>query len=109
LRPRAAAWFAPSRRPLVWHIVHRAGRVSAARRCQKPSLAVPSVARTVTPGMMEVQNDPKFRADFWDWVFPRQPAAGEVDVTVVDERGFELDGVSLLPVEGGHTDTDAPT
>src|SRR5262249_25822441 len=35
--------------------------------------------------------------------------AGEVDVDVVDERGFELDGVALLPVEVGHTDTDATT
>src|SRR5262249_27471756 len=35
--------------------------------------------------------------------------AGEVDVAVVDERGFELDGVALLPVEVGHTDTDATT
>ena len=58
---------------------------------------------------MEAQNDPKFRADFWDRVFPGQLPAGEVDVTVVDERGFELDGVALVPVEVGHTDTDATT
>jgi L-ascorbate metabolism protein UlaG (beta-lactamase superfamily) len=30
-------------------------------------------------------------------------------VTIVDERGFELDGVALVPVEVGHTDTDATT
>jgi len=35
--------------------------------------------------LMQVQNDPKFRADFWDRVFPRQLPAGQVDVTVVDE------------------------
>jgi glyoxylase-like metal-dependent hydrolase (beta-lactamase superfamily II) len=58
---------------------------------------------------MEVQNDPKFRADFWDRVFPGQLPRGEVDVSVVDERGFELEGVALLPVEVGHTDTDATT
>jgi glyoxylase-like metal-dependent hydrolase (beta-lactamase superfamily II) len=72
----------------------------------------PGVTVRATEGtakLMEVQNDPKFRADFWDRVFPGQLAAGEVDVTVVDERGFELDGAALLPVEVGHTDTDATT
>jgi glyoxylase-like metal-dependent hydrolase (beta-lactamase superfamily II) len=62
-----------------------------------------------TAKLMEVQNDPKFRAEFWDRVFPGQLPAGELDVTVVDERGFELDGVALFPVEVGHTDTDATT
>jgi hypothetical protein len=27
-----------------------------------------------------------------------------VDATVIDESGFELDGVALLPLEVGHTD-----
>ena len=58
---------------------------------------------------MQAQNDPQFRADFWDRVFPGQVPAGELEVTVVDERGFELDGVALVPVEVGHTDTDATT
>jgi glyoxylase-like metal-dependent hydrolase (beta-lactamase superfamily II) len=58
---------------------------------------------------MQAQNDPQFRADFWDRVFPGQVPAGELDVTVVDQRGFNLDGVSLVPVEVGHTDTDATT
>ena len=58
---------------------------------------------------MRAQNDPQFRAEFWDRVFPGQLPAGELDVTVVDEHGFELDGVALLPVEVGHTDTDATT
>ena len=62
-----------------------------------------------TAKLMEAQNDPKFRAEFWDRVFPGQLPAGDVDVTVVDESGFELDGVALLPVEVGHTDTDATT
>lgn len=72
----------------------------------------PGVTVRATEGtakLMEVQNDPKFRADFWDRVFPQQLPAGEVDVAVVDERGFELDGVALLPIEVGHTDTDATT
>ncbi len=62
-----------------------------------------------TAKMMEAQNDPEFRAEFWDRVFPGQVPAGELDVTVVDERGFDLDGVALLPIEVGHTDTDATT
>jgi glyoxylase-like metal-dependent hydrolase (beta-lactamase superfamily II) len=62
-----------------------------------------------TAKLMEVQNDPKFRADFWDLVFPGQLPVGKVDVSLVDERGFELAGVALLPVEVGHTDTDATT
>ena len=62
-----------------------------------------------TAELMRAQNDPQFRAEFWDRVFPGQLPAGELDVTVVDEHGFELDGVALLPVEVGHTDTDATT
>jgi glyoxylase-like metal-dependent hydrolase (beta-lactamase superfamily II) len=62
-----------------------------------------------TAKLMGVQNDPKFRADFWDRVFPGQLPSGEPDVTIVDEGGFELDGVTLFPVEVGHTDTDATT
>jgi glyoxylase-like metal-dependent hydrolase (beta-lactamase superfamily II) len=67
------------------------------------------LATAGTAKMMEVQNGPEFRADFWDRIFPGQLPAGEVDVDVVDECGFELDGVALLPVEVGHTDTDATT
>jgi glyoxylase-like metal-dependent hydrolase (beta-lactamase superfamily II) len=62
-----------------------------------------------TAELMQAQNDPQFRADFWDRVFPEQVPAGELDVTVVDQRGFNLDGVALVPVEVGHTDTDATT
>jgi glyoxylase-like metal-dependent hydrolase (beta-lactamase superfamily II) len=72
----------------------------------------PGVTVRATEGtakLMKAQNDPKFRADFWDLVFPEQLPAGTVDVSVVDEHGFELDGVALLPVEVGHTDTDATT
>jgi hypothetical protein len=32
---------------------------------------------------MELHNDPKFRAEFWDRVFPGQLPAGAVDVSVV--------------------------
>jgi glyoxylase-like metal-dependent hydrolase (beta-lactamase superfamily II) len=72
----------------------------------------PGVTVQATEGtakLMAAQNDPQFRAEFWDRVFPGQLPAGEVDVTVVDEAGFDLDGVALLPVEVGHTDTDATT
>jgi glyoxylase-like metal-dependent hydrolase (beta-lactamase superfamily II) len=62
-----------------------------------------------TAKLMKAQNDAQFRADFWDQVFPGQVPAGELEVAVVDERGFELDGVALVPVEVGHTDTDATT
>jgi glyoxylase-like metal-dependent hydrolase (beta-lactamase superfamily II) len=72
----------------------------------------PGVAVRATEGTkkhMVTQNTAEFRADFWDRVFPGQLPAGEVDVDVVDERGFELEGVRLVPVEVGHTDTDATT
>jgi glyoxylase-like metal-dependent hydrolase (beta-lactamase superfamily II) len=72
----------------------------------------PGVTVKATEGtakLMKAQNDPQFRADFWDRVFPGQLPAGELDVTVVDERGLELDGVALVPVEVGHTDTDNTT
>ena len=72
----------------------------------------PGVTVKATEGtakLMKAQNDPQFRADFWDQVFPGQLPAGELDVTVVDERGLELDGVALVPVEVGHTDTDNTT
>jgi glyoxylase-like metal-dependent hydrolase (beta-lactamase superfamily II) len=72
----------------------------------------PGVTVAATQGtaeLMRAQNDPQFRADFWDLVFPGQVPAGELEVTVVDEHGLELDGVALVPVEVGHTDTDATT
>jgi glyoxylase-like metal-dependent hydrolase (beta-lactamase superfamily II) len=72
----------------------------------------PGVTVAATQGtseLMKSQNDPQFRADFWDHVFPGQVPAGELEVAVIDERGFELDGVALVPVEVGHTDTDATT
>jgi hypothetical protein len=58
---------------------------------------------------MQAQNDPQFRADFWDRVFPGQLPAGELEVAVIDDHGLELEGVALVPVEVGHTDTDATT
>ena len=72
----------------------------------------PGVAVRATEGtkqLMAAQNSAAFRADFWDRVFSGQLPAGEVDVSIVDEHGFELEGTGLLPVEVGHTDTDATT
>jgi glyoxylase-like metal-dependent hydrolase (beta-lactamase superfamily II) len=72
----------------------------------------PGVAVRATEGAtrhMAGQNTKEFRAEFWDRVFPGQLPSGDVDVDVTDERGFELEGVPLLPVEVGHTDTDATT
>ena len=72
-----------------------------------PGVTVRATAGTAK--LMGEQNSPQFRADFWDRVFPGQLPVGDVDVTVVDEGGFEIEGVPLLPVEVGHTDTDATT
>jgi glyoxylase-like metal-dependent hydrolase (beta-lactamase superfamily II) len=58
---------------------------------------------------MAAQNSPQFRAAFWDKVFPGELPTGDVEVRIVDEGGFELEGERLLPVEVGHTDTDATT
>lgn len=72
----------------------------------------PGVAVLATEGTkhhMAGQNTKEFRAEFWDHVFPGQLPSGDVDVDVVDERGFALEGEALLPVEVGHTDTDATT
>ena len=72
-----------------------------------PGVTVQTTAGTAK--IMAAQNDPEFRAEFWDRVFPGQLPAGELDVSIVDEQGFELEGVALVPVEVGHTDTDATT
>jgi glyoxylase-like metal-dependent hydrolase (beta-lactamase superfamily II) len=72
-----------------------------------PDVTVAATQGTVD--LMTAQNSPQFRAEFWDRVFPGQVPAGELEVTVVDERGLELDGVALVPVEVGHTDTDSTT
>lgn len=62
-----------------------------------------------TTKLMTAQNDPQFRAAFWDSVFPSQLPVGDLEVTVVDERGFDLEAEQLVPIEAGHTDTDATT
>jgi glyoxylase-like metal-dependent hydrolase (beta-lactamase superfamily II) len=72
-----------------------------------PDVAVLATAGTTK--LMAAQNQPQFRADFWDRVFPGQLPIGDVDVRVVDASGFELEGARLLPIEVGHTDTDATT
>ena len=62
-----------------------------------------------TAKLMAAQNDPEFRAEFWDRVFPGQLPVGDLPVSIVDEQGFEIEGAALVPVEVGHTDTDATT
>jgi glyoxylase-like metal-dependent hydrolase (beta-lactamase superfamily II) len=62
-----------------------------------------------TAKLMAAQNHSDFRAEFWDRVFPGQLPAGELDVSIVDEQGFELGDAALVPVEVGHTDTDETT
>jgi glyoxylase-like metal-dependent hydrolase (beta-lactamase superfamily II) len=62
-----------------------------------------------TTELMSAQNSADFRSEFWDRVFPGQLPHGEIDVDVVDHSGFELEGMELLPIEVGHTDTDATT
>ncbi|MUL76025.1 MBL fold metallo-hydrolase [Mycolicibacterium sp. CBMA 226] len=72
-----------------------------------PGVTVHATEGTAT--MMVAQNDPQFRAEFWDRVFPGQLPVGEVEVSIVDRSGLDLDGTALVPVEVGHTDTDATT
>jgi glyoxylase-like metal-dependent hydrolase (beta-lactamase superfamily II) len=67
------------------------------------------LATSGTQDLMAAQNQPEFREEFWDKVFPRQLPAGEITVSVVGRTGFELEGVLLLPIEVGHTDTDVTT
>jgi glyoxylase-like metal-dependent hydrolase (beta-lactamase superfamily II) len=104
-------WVAASGRNLAQiyvthgHGDHWFGAIPLAQRF--PGVTVRATEGTAK--LMEAQNDPAFRAGFWDRVFPGQIPAGELDVTVVDERGFDLDGVALVPVEVGHTDTEATT
>jgi glyoxylase-like metal-dependent hydrolase (beta-lactamase superfamily II) len=104
-------WIAASRRQLTQiyithgHGDHWFGAIPLVQRF--PGVTVKATEGTAK--LMKAQNDPQFRADFWDQVFPGQLPAGELDVTVVDERGLELDGVALVPVEVGHTDTDDTT
>lgn len=62
-----------------------------------------------TTELMAAQNSAEFRDEFWDRVFPGQLPHGEIDIDVVDENGFDVEGVELLPIEVGHTDTDATT
>jgi glyoxylase-like metal-dependent hydrolase (beta-lactamase superfamily II) len=67
------------------------------------------LATAGTAKMMAAQNDPQFRSEFWDLVFPGQLPVGEVDTSIVDERGFDLEGAALVPVDVGHTDTEDTT
>lgn len=104
-------WIAASGRQLKQiyvthgHGDHWFGAISLLQRF--PGVTVRATEGTAT--MMAAQNDPGFRSEFWDLVFPGQLPVGEVDVSVVDERGFDLEGVALLPVEVGHSDTDDTT
>ena len=87
------------------HGDHWFGAIALLRRFPDASV----LATAGTTKLMAAQNQPQFRADFWDRVFPGQLPTGDVDVRVVDAGGFELEGVRLLPIEVGHTDTDATT
>jgi glyoxylase-like metal-dependent hydrolase (beta-lactamase superfamily II) len=87
------------------HGDHWFGAIALLRRFPDASV----LATAGTTKLMAAQNQPQFRADFWDRVFPGQLPTGDVDVRVVDAGGFELEGVRLLPSEVGHTDTDATT
>ncbi|MDH6244074.1 MBL fold metallo-hydrolase [Mycobacterium sp. OTB74] len=68
-----------------------------------------ALATAGTQRLMAKQNSPEFRKAFWDKFFPGQLPSGDVSVDVIDHTGFELDGIPLLPIEAGHTDTDATT
>ncbi|MGB8407822.1 MAG: MBL fold metallo-hydrolase [Mycobacterium sp.] len=67
------------------------------------------LATAGTRRLMADQNRPSFRKEFWDKFFPDQLPIGEISAEGVDDKGFELDGVRLLPIEVGHTDTEATT
>lgn len=69
----------------------------------------PGVAVTATKGttkLMAAQSQPDFRAEFWDRIFPGQIPAGDVEVSVVDESGFELEGSGFSRSKPG---TPTPT
>lgn len=108
---QVGAWVAASGRNLTQiyithgHGDHWFGAIPLVRMF--PGVTVRATAGTVK--MMAAQNTPEFRAGFWDRVFPGQIPSGDLDVTVVDERGFDLEDVTLVPVEVGHTDTEATT
>lgn len=67
------------------------------------------LATAGTRQLMAEQNSREFRNNFWDKFFPGQLPDGQIGVEGVDYTGFELEGVSLLPIEVGHTDTEATT
>ncbi|MFF3559276.1 MBL fold metallo-hydrolase [Streptomyces sp. NPDC002574] len=62
-----------------------------------------------TIGLMAAQAAPSYRASFWDLVFPGQIPQGTVEAVPVGPEGFEVEGHRLVPIETGHTDTDATT
>jgi glyoxylase-like metal-dependent hydrolase (beta-lactamase superfamily II) len=104
-------WIVTSRRKLRHiyvthgHGDHWFGAITLLQRFQDVSV----LATDGTSKLMTAQNQPQFRADFWERVFPGQLPTGQVDVCIVDASGFELEGVRLLPIEVGHSDTDATT
>jgi hypothetical protein len=55
-----------------------------------------------TTKLMAAQNQPDFRAEFWDRVFPGQIPAGDVELSVVDETGFELEAFPDRSRAHGH-------
>lgn len=72
----------------------------------------PGTEVRATPGTIEhmaAQGAPAFREAFWDLVFPGQIPEGTVKAVPVGPEGFEVEGHRLVPIEAGHTDTDATT
>lgn len=60
-------------------------------------------AQVTSPGVVEA------RATFWDALFPGEIPSSDIEVDVVTDSGFTLEGHDLLPVEVGHSDTDDTT
>jgi hypothetical protein len=54
------------------------------------------LATSGTHDVMAAKNQPDFRKEFWDGVFPRQLPTGDVTVSVVD-TGFELEVGHTMP------------
>ncbi|MFJ9544495.1 MBL fold metallo-hydrolase [Streptomyces sp. NPDC101225] len=107
----ASDWIARSGRQLAaiyvthGHGDHWFGAIPLLERF--PGVHVRATAGTID--MMTAQAAQSFRDSFWDMVFPGQIPQGTVAAVPVGPEGFELEGHRLLPIEAGHTDTDATT
>jgi glyoxylase-like metal-dependent hydrolase (beta-lactamase superfamily II) len=107
---RVADWIARSGKRLRFiyvthgHGDHWFGSVQLAQQ-------VPGVAVYATPGTIAVMkfNATEGRARVFDRDFPGLIGETPVLAQPIPERGLALDGVPLVPVELGHTDTDETT